>query len=281
MSARRIPPWVFGELSWRRLGVSLIEVTVIVYAVMFVYGIVRADSLVFKPQPATYGLGEPYLQLKTGSGERLTVRHMTAPDARFTVLYSHGNAEDLGDLEPILEEFVANGYSVIAYDYAGYGTSTGSPSERGAFEEIRTVYEYLVEEQGVPARQVLVFGRSVGSSPSVRLAAGHPVGGLALEGAFVSASRAMTGVPVFPVERFDNLGRIRKVSCPTLVIHGTADEVIPLWHGEALYERANQPKRHLWVSGAHHDDVQWVAGAAYWEALAEFADLVAGSASAR
>ena len=61
-----------------------------------------------------------------------------------------------------------------------------------------------------------------------------------------------------------------------LVIHGTADEVIPVGHGRRLYEAAWSPKQALWVEGAHHNDLALVAGARYWTALAEFARVVAG-----
>jgi fermentation-respiration switch protein FrsA (DUF1100 family) len=64
------------------------------------------------------------------------------------------------------------------------------------------------------------------------------------------------------------------VHAPVLVIHGTADEVIPVSHGRRLYEAAGQPKQALWVEGAHHNDVPLVAGARYWSALTAFGQQV-------
>jgi len=69
------------------------------------------------------------------------------------------------------------------------------------------------------------------------------------------------------------------VNCPVLVIHGTADETIPLSHGKRLFAAAPEPKRSLWVEGAGHNDLFWVAGEQYGEALQEFAQLVAKTQS--
>jgi fermentation-respiration switch protein FrsA (DUF1100 family) len=226
--------------------------------------------LLFQPQPATYSPGDPFIQLPMPTGERLTIRHLSHPEAQYTILYSHGNAEDLGELEEVFERFWAHGFSVIAYDYSGYGTSTGIPSEQTAYANILTVYEYLRHQHHLHPAQILVFGRSVGGGPSVELAAHHPVGGLILESVFTSAFRVMTRIPIFPIDKFDNLRKISSVSCPILVIHGQDDEVIPFWHGKAVYTKATSPKMSFWVPSAHHDDVMWVAGDAYWATMAEF-----------
>lgn len=129
---------------------------------------------------------------------------------------------------------------------------------------------YLRTQQQLRPEQILVFGRSVGGGPSVELAAHYPVGGLILESAFTSAFRVITHIPIFPFDKFNNLGKISSVSCPVLVIHGREDEVIPFWHGETLYANVLSSKMCLWVPSAHHDDVMWMAGDRYWEALAEF-----------
>lgn len=218
------------------------------------------------------------MQLPMADGERLTIRHLVHPHAQYTILYSHGNAEDLGELEEVFARFHTHGFSVVAYDYNGYGTSTGTPSEHAAYANILTVYAYLRDQQHLQPDQILVFGRSVGGGPSVELAAHHPVGGLILESVFTSAFRVMTRFPIFPIDKFDNLRKISSVPCPILVIHGQDDEVIPFWHGETVYHRANSPKMSFWVPSAHHDDVMWVAGDTYWEAIDTFMGHVRASA---
>jgi hypothetical protein len=244
------------------------------YVILFAWGYTQANRLVFLPPSPSYGMGEPYRQLEMTSGELVTIRHIENPEATYTVLYSHGNGEDLGWVEPVLEEWISRGYSVVGYDYAGYGTSTGAPSERAIRANIVRVHEYLTAEKNIAPERILVYGWSLGGTPSVRLASEKPVGGLILDSTFTSAPRVWTGIPIFPPVRFDNLGRIDDVECPVLVVHGSADRMIPPWHGEQLYARANEPKLWLEVPGADHGDTMWAVADAFWVKLAELTALV-------
>jgi fermentation-respiration switch protein FrsA (DUF1100 family) len=197
--------------------------------------------------------------------------HLPNPRAAITVLYAHGNAEDLGQLAPWLEELRRAGFAVLAFDYRGYGLSTGGPpSAAGVTDDMAAVYHHAVSTLKIPPSRLVLYGRSVGSGPATDLASRVPVGGLVLESAFVSAFRVLTRVSVLPFDRFHNLRHIRRVRCPVLVIHGTDDEVIPVSHGRRLYEAAGQPKQALWIEGAHHNDVPFVGGTRYWQALAAF-----------
>lgn len=168
------------------------------------------------------------------------------------------------------------GFSVLGYDYRGYGTSEGSPSERKAYLDAEAAYAYLVEEVRLPPGRIIVHGRSLGGAMAIELAAHKPVGGLIVESAFVSAARVVTSMPVCFLDRFKNHEKIGAVGCPVLFIHGTADRLIPLWHAERLFAAANEPKWSWWVEGAGHNDLQWHAGRAYWRRLRGFADSLRG-----
>lgn len=242
------------------------------YVLLFVWGYTQANRLVFVPPPPTYAMGEEYRLLPMQSGGVVAIRHVVSPEATYTVIYSHGNGEDLGGVEPVIREWVARGYSVVAYDYPGYGASTGSPSEQGTRAAIERVYEYLTEEQGVSAERTLVYGWSLGGTPSVWLASTKPVGGLILDSTFTSAPRVWTGIPLFPPVLFDNLGRVQDVDSPVLVVHGEADRMIPFRHGQQLYDRANEPKLWLGVAGADHGDTLWVPE--FWEKVEELTRLM-------
>jgi hypothetical protein len=124
----------------------------------------------------------------------------------------------------------------------------------------------------VPPERVILHGRSLGGGIASHLASRRPAAGLILESTFVSAFRVPITRPLFPFDRFATAARLRDVRYPVLVIHGTRDEVVPYWHGQALFEKANPPRTHFWVEGAGHNDLQMVAGERYWRALREFAD---------
>jgi fermentation-respiration switch protein FrsA (DUF1100 family) len=77
-------------------------------------------------------------------------------------------------------------------------------------------------------------------------------------------------VRLLPFDKFDNLSKISAVLCPVLFIHGKDDRVVPLSHGESLYDTARTQKHMLWVEhGGHNDLLDW-AGPTYWETLNEF-----------
>lgn len=237
------------------------------------------NALLFHPpRPPTYTADPPYQLLEREGDDLLAVRYIPNSNARFTILYSHGNAEDLGHLDPVLPWYVREGFGVLAYDYSGYGRSTGHPSEQGTYRDIERAYRFLTEEQGVAPGRILVLGKSVGSGPATELARRKPVGGLILESAFTSVYRVATPVRFLPGDRYENLSKLGEVDCPVLVIHGKQDEVIPFAHGEALYRAAEPPKRRLWVERGHHNDLMFAAGPDYWRALREFSHaLEAGS----
>ena len=108
---------------------------------------------------------------------------------------------------------------------------------------------YLTQQLRVPAKQIILYGRSVGGGPAIDLASRQKVGGLVVESSFVSAFWVLTRIPILPFDKFVNIDKIRKVRSPVLVIHGKADEVVHFWHGEQLFAAAKQPKLNFWVDG--------------------------------
>lgn len=242
------------------------------YAALLLFGWFGSEGMIFVPQPATYRDGPAVLKLNVGNGTRISAMLFINPSARFTVLFSHGNAEDLGTVRYDLAELRDEGFNVLGYDYRGYGTSDGKPTERNACEDIAAAYEHLVTKLGVAPSNIIVMGRSVGSGPSVDLASRKPVGGLIVQSGFVSAFRVMTHWRIAPFDRFNNLAKMPHVKCPVLILHGTADTIIPSWHGEKLYEAANEPKQILRINGANHNDFNEVAGTNHLHAIRRFAD---------
>lgn len=252
-------------------------VVAIVYAVFAAFAWFASDRMIFLPPRPTYTAARlPVVLVRTDDGAAIATLYLPNPNATLTVLYSHGNAEDLGHLAPLLEEYRRAGFAVLAFDYRGYGASTdGPPSALGATRDMEAVYRHAVSTLGIPPSRIVLHGRSVGSGPATELAARLPVGGLVIESGFVSAFRVLTRVSLLPFDRFRNLSHLRNVRCPVLVIHGREDEVIPWSHGRRLFDAANQPKTALWVDGAHHNDLVLVAGARYWTALRAFGQRVA------
>jgi len=254
-----------------RVWLRIVRFLILLYAGLLLFGWLGSEGMIFVPPPAGYRDDGSIVKLATGDGVQISAMHLPNAAARFTILFSHGNAEDLGTVRHDLEDFAAAGFNAFGYDYHGYGTSGGKPAERNAYRDIDAAYRHLTEKLGVAPSNIIVFGRSVGSGPSVDLASRKPVGGLIIQSGFASAFRVMTHWKIAPFDRFDNLAKIRDVKCPVLILHGAADTIIPAWHGEALFRKANEPKQLLLIPGANHNDFNEVAGPKLYEAIREFA----------
>jgi len=261
---------LIGEFSVLRIVRSVI----FIYACLCLYAYFFTDRMIFLPQPSSYQDNKQILKLTASDGVKISAVYLPNPQAKFTILYSHGNAEDLGDILPALEQLRKLGFGVFSYDYRGYGTSEGNPTEKTAYQDIDTAYDHLTQKLGIPPEKIIVYGRSVGGGPSVDLASRKSVAGLILESTFVSAFRVVTRIPLFPFDKFANIDKIKKVDSPVLVMHSKADEIIAYWHGEKLFAAANEPKTFLSVENAGHNNFKDVAGERYNKALREFAQLI-------
>jgi fermentation-respiration switch protein FrsA (DUF1100 family) len=247
------------------------------YLALATFGAFIIDSIIFQPPSPGYREDASVLKLTSADGARISAKYFPNADARFTLLFSHGNAEDMGYDTPFLEAIRDAGFAVFAYDYQGYGTSEGKPSEKHVYEDNEAAYNYLINNLHVPPNRIIAWGRSLGAAAAVDLAARRPVAGLIMESAFTSAFRVLTRFALVPFDKFPNLARISNVRCPVLVIHGKRDGIISFYHGQTLFAAANEPKISYWVERAGHNDLALVAGSRYFEELQRFAELVGSS----
>jgi abhydrolase domain-containing protein 17 len=259
-----------GDFNWQRLGLSLLFVYVCFGLIIFV----MADSMIFLPQFASYKDTKDIIKLPIAKTDRISAIYLPNSQAKYTLLYIHGNAEDLGNIRPLLGHLHSWGFSVFAYDYRGYGTSSGKPSESNAYEDADAAYTYLTQQLKIPASQIIVYGRSVGGGSATELASKNVVAGLILESTFTSTFRVVVPFPLLPFDKFTNLDKISKVRCPVLVMHGQSDEIIPFHHGRSLYEAAAQPKMSLWVVNAGHNNFTDIGGTRHQQALLSFQQLI-------
>ncbi len=240
------------------------------YSGLVIFAWLCADRMIF-PRPApSYHDAPNQNKLPAADGNEITAVFLPNPTAPFVILYSLGNGEDLGTVEDSLREFQKRGWAVFAYDNPGYGTSTGTPTEASCYSAIGAAYSYLTTLKNVPPERIVLYGRSLGSGPAVELASLEPVGGLILQGAYLSTFRVITHWKLLPWDKFDNLAKITHVHAPLLSIHGRLDETVPFWHGEELFNAYPGPKDHLWLDNAAHNNILEVAPAEYWEAIEKF-----------
>ena len=123
-------------------------------------------SLVFQPPEVTYQHAKKHIVwLRTKAGADIPAFYIDRK-SNITVLFSHGNAEDLGMIYEWFCEFTRTLHvNLLAYDYEGYGKAAGIPSEQSCYDDIEAAFEYLTGHLGIPSENIILYGRSLGSGP--------------------------------------------------------------------------------------------------------------------
>jgi pimeloyl-ACP methyl ester carboxylesterase len=175
------------------------------------------------------------------------------------ILYSHGNGSNLSWRQGRLQRWRKHlRRAVLVYDYPGYGESTGRPSESGCYAAAEAAWDWLVDEQKVPPREVILLGSSLGTAMSTELAVRHENRLLVLINPFTSfPDMAQLKVPWAPSRwlvhnHLDTLAKIDAVKGPVFIASGTADRVVPIRMGKQLYRKAHEPKYFLAMAGQPH-----------------------------
>jgi fermentation-respiration switch protein FrsA (DUF1100 family) len=178
------------------------------------------------------------------------------------LLFFHGTGDNVSLSANAYDQFRSMGFNVMAPEYPGYAGSPGEPSEEVIEREARAAYEYLRKEKRVPAKNIVIFGASLGSAVAVDLASHVDAGGLIVGSGFSSA--IAIGQKMFPFlpmrlllrTRFESDKKIGLVKMPILVIHSVDDRRVPLAeNGQRLYDLAGSPKRLVKIHGEHGEGV--------------------------
>jgi pimeloyl-ACP methyl ester carboxylesterase len=246
---------------------------------MLALGLAGCASLFFHPSKERYAV--PALEkaapedvwCESTGGVRLhglRLRPETGPP-RGTVVFFHGNAENVRTHVASLLWLVREGYQIVAFDYRGYGRSSGEPGIAGVNEDGVAVLDAVFRMEGVDPAAVAVFGQSLGGAVAVYAVARSPhkdeLRALIVDSAFAGYRRIVRdkmrgfilawpfAVPAsWTVEdRYSPEAWIGSIApVPVVVIHGTRDAVVPFSQGELLYRLAKEPKGFWVVEGAGH-----------------------------
>lgn len=265
-------------LEWGGMVKAVLAGVVIFYGGLMIFAVTMANRMIFPAPESSYedGAGEEKV-VYNEAGEEVTVRVLTNPGARWVLLYHHGNGEDLGRIDARLEALRGLGFVVVAYDYPGYGTSDGKPTEGSVRAAAEAVWRWIPERTGYGVESVVQYGRSVGGGPAIWLASEFGAAGLIVEGTFTSTFRVMTRWKLLPFDIFDNLSRIGGLACPLLILHGTDDDTVAFWHGERLLAAAPEPKFFGWFAGGGHNNLVEDYWPTYRASVEHFREYLEGS----
>lgn len=211
---------------------------------------------------------------------RIPVLHYPAKTKSKVIIFSHGNASDLGDMQSYLELLnKALDVDVVGYEYIGYGYSqvcknsystsicskkspkweAGVPSEEGCYESLLLTYKWVKSHLGFAEEDIILMGQSIGSGPVCEIASKNPCGGVILITPFRSAVKVVTDSAIgYFVDFFQNENKICNIDAPILIIHGTMDEVVEPSHAKhlnQLLDDADHNHTMVWVDMATHNDI--------------------------
>ncbi len=166
-----------------------------------------------------------------------------------TILVSHGNGGNLGHRAILASALLKSGCSVLLYDYAGYGNSQGTPTVRHAINDACAAFDYLTTVQNIPAKQIIVYGESLGAGITAELSKMRPVSAMILQSTFPSLTWAahdrLWFTWLYPnswFQELDCLAAVRSSTIPLLVIHGTKDPIFPVRYAEIVYKQSQIQK---------------------------------------
>ncbi len=225
--------------------------------------------------------------INLGNGHQLHFWYVPQEDAKNapTVLYLHGARWNMNGSVFRMSRWVDLGFNVLAVDYRGFGKSTELlPSEETAYEDARVALEELKRREPDPARR-FIYGHSLGGALAIDLAAGplkepaNQVGGVIIESTFTSIPAVVRGmkygwvpgIGLAVTQPFDSAVKIGKVEVPLLIIHGTADGIVPHSMADELYAAASSKvKKVIKIEGGTHSGASRVGGATYRDAVLDF-----------
>ncbi len=225
----------------------------------------RQPSILYQPlrqvdyTPQQINLDFENVDLQTSDGLKLAGWYIPVKKSAFTILFCHGNGGNIMHRLDSINIFNDLGLNCFIFDYRGYGNSQGKPTEKGTYLDAQAAYTWLTDVKKIPPDNIIIFGRSIGGCIAAQLATKVNAKALAVESCFTSfVDVGKKFYPYMPIRLFarfnyNTIDHIKKVTCPTMIIHSRDDEMIPFEFGTMLFEASNEPKKFVEISGGHND----------------------------
>ncbi len=242
---------------------AILILAVVLYAIAAVVMYAAQRRFMYFPEPvrtspAAAGLADvAETSLSTPDGEKLIAWYGKAQPGQPTILYFHGNGGSLALRSETMAKYLKHGRGMFMLAYRGFSGSTGSPTEAANVADAKLAYDTLVKD-GVRPEDIILYGESLGSGVAVQVAREKKVAGVILDSPYTSILElASAQFPWLPVslllqDRYESIKYIRDVHVPIFILHGEADDVVPVEMGRRLFAAANEPKEIKTIPGGGH-----------------------------
>ncbi|EFO25370.1 hypothetical protein LOAG_03118 [Loa loa] len=183
--------------------------------------------------------------------------------APYVILFAQPNSSDVGSCmltDPNLVD-IADFLQcdLMAFDYSGFGLSTGTPTEKIVYENMETVYQYLIKEMRTQPNEVILIGFSMGTAVAIHLASREKVAGLVLIAPFTSLLRVLRRKPdckkTCCLDQFSSIDKVSKVPCRTLICHGVKDLIVSINHSVVLQSLLPNATKPFYLDKATHQGI--------------------------
>ena len=215
-------------------------------------------------------------EISTSDGLKISSLYIKNATSKDLIIYFHGNAGNIYSRLPDLKKLSSLGINVLGVSYRGYGKSPGSPSEKGVYLDGKAALQFARSTLGFSDKHIFIMGRSIGTTVAINTAMNQHIKGLILVSPLTSGKEMaklgpLKWVSFLTREIFNNIEKANQIKAPTLVIHGTADPVIPFSMGEEIFNKITTKKSFLKIDGAAHNNLSSPRYARfYWGAIATF-----------
>lgn len=224
-------------------------------------------------------------QAASQADEKLHGWWLPNPGNRETLLFCHGNYGNISYNLETVRFYYSLGFSILTFDYRGYGQSIGAsllepvPTEKSTCTDAETAWQYLIAARKIRPENITIMGHSMGGAIAINLAAKHPQAArLIVASSFTTMEDAVHAKKIyslFPIQQlltepFDSLSRVTSLQVPVLYVHGDQDFDVPAEMSQRLYAASPQP-RQIWLApGAGHNDLTTVAADQYKQTVQSF-----------
>ena len=244
-----------------------------IFSAIFLYLIIGIVLFVIQRRMTFNKSGKPYspekyglrnikeVFIETPDNLKLLAWYHKSNNRNPILVYFPGNSYDIGERAYRIERYINQGWGVLLLDWRGYSGNKGSPTEKNLYSDSKISVNWLKKKLSIDESKIILYGESLGCAVAVELGLHDKFKSIILEAPFTSIGDiGQQKYPIYPVkyltlDKFDNLSKIERMLSPLLIIHGKNDEVIPYIHSLKLFQKAKEPKKHVCVDEAMHNNL--------------------------
>ena len=187
----------------------------------------------------------------------------------------HGNKSNISMLAPLYEIYDELGISYLAFDYPGYGKSTGKPCEKSMYASLDAVVDFAIKKLGFDFNKIMLHGISLGGAVAIEGLRKYKVMAGVVDCTFTN-NIDVPKIPVYKLlkPKFNSIEKIKSINQEMLFYHSELDNVIPVDLGKKLFEAKQGNKEFFILKNANHRDYLVTNKGEYFGKFKEFLEKV-------